>query len=102
MSTWLLAIARHKALSALRRQSTDELDDDAVELIEEPGDNPEVAMQRPNWAPFCCAVSSSCRRSIEKIIDLVHSHERSIDDVAENASGAGFMEAAIHVILDIW
>src|SRR6266852_9413841 len=36
VSTWLLGIARHKALSALRRRSTDELDEDVVEFTEEP------------------------------------------------------------------
>jgi RNA polymerase sigma-70 factor (ECF subfamily) len=46
VSTWLLAIARHKALSALRRRSTDELDDDVIEFIEDPSDDPEVTLQK--------------------------------------------------------
>jgi RNA polymerase sigma-70 factor (ECF subfamily) len=46
VSTWLLAIARHKALSALRQRATDELDDDAIDAIEDPGENPEIAMQK--------------------------------------------------------
>src|ERR1700738_2147862 len=46
VSTWLLGIARHKALSALRRRSTDELDDDVIERIEDPSDNPEVTLQK--------------------------------------------------------
>src|ERR1700692_125220 len=41
VSTWLLAIARHKALSARRGRSTDELDDDGIEFIEDPSANPE-------------------------------------------------------------
>src|SRR6202048_4550295 len=40
VSTWLLSIARHKALSARRRRSTDELDDDVIELLEDPSANP--------------------------------------------------------------
>src|SRR6266516_7451835 len=40
--TWLLAIARNKALSALQRRSTEELDEDAVAAIEDTENNPEV------------------------------------------------------------
>ena len=46
VSTWLLAIARFKALSALRRRSEDELDDEAAASIEDQADNPEVAAQK--------------------------------------------------------
>src|SRR5258708_4053612 len=46
VSTWLLAIARYKALSALRRRSTEELDEEVAEFIEDPADNPEVTMQK--------------------------------------------------------
>src|ERR1700731_4854371 len=45
VATWLLAIARHKALSALRRRSTDEVADNVIELIEDASDNPEVTLQ---------------------------------------------------------
>src|SRR5258707_5216791 len=34
VSTWLLAIAGNKALSALRRRSTEELDEEVAEFIE--------------------------------------------------------------------
>jgi RNA polymerase sigma-70 factor, ECF subfamily len=39
VSTWLLAIARNKALSARRRRSTEELDEDAAAAIEDPRHN---------------------------------------------------------------
>ena len=45
VTTWLLALARNKALSALRRRSTEELDEEAVAAIEDPQDNPEAAIQ---------------------------------------------------------
>jgi len=45
VTTWLLAIARNKAVSALRRRSTEELDDGAAAGIEDPHDNPEVTIQ---------------------------------------------------------
>src|SRR5438874_12851756 len=46
VSTWLMAIARNKALSVLRRRTTEELDEEVAEFIEDPSDNPEVAMQK--------------------------------------------------------
>src|SRR6185295_1257349 len=44
VSTWLLAIARHKTLSALRRRSDEQLDDDSAAAIEDPTDDPEVSV----------------------------------------------------------
>src|SRR5207302_9982810 len=44
VSTWLLAIARFKALSALRRRPNEELTDEAAAAIEDPGDDPEMAV----------------------------------------------------------
>jgi RNA polymerase sigma-70 factor, ECF subfamily len=83
VSTWLLAIARNKALSALRRRSTEELDEDAAGAIEDPQDNPEVTMQNRQKTEIllnCLAQLSPAHR---EIIDLVYYHERSIDEVAE-------------------
>src|SRR3954464_278793 len=42
VSTWLLAIARYKALSALRRRSEEQLDDKVAATIEDTSDNPET------------------------------------------------------------
>ena len=46
VSTWLLAIARFKALSALRRKPEEELDDETAAAIEDTSDNPEIAGQK--------------------------------------------------------
>src|SRR5207245_5684819 len=45
VTTWLLAIARNKALSALQRRSTEELDEHAAAALEDPHDGPEVTLQ---------------------------------------------------------
>src|SRR3982751_7092373 len=44
VSTWLLAIARFKALSALRRRTDAELDEETAEAIEDTADDPEGAL----------------------------------------------------------
>jgi RNA polymerase sigma-70 factor (ECF subfamily) len=83
VSTWLLAIARHKALSALRRCSTDELDDDVIRIIEDPSDNPEVTLQKTERNEILRDCLKQLSPSHREIIDLVYYHERTIDDVAE-------------------
>jgi RNA polymerase sigma-70 factor (ECF subfamily) len=83
VSTWLLAIARHKALSALRRRSTDELDDNVIEFIEDPSDNPEVTLQKTERSEILRDCLMRLSPAHREIIDLVYYHERTIDEVAE-------------------
>src|SRR6202030_3578589 len=44
VSTWLLAIARYKALSALRRRTDEPLDDHMAATIEDTADDPETVV----------------------------------------------------------
>jgi RNA polymerase sigma-70 factor (ECF subfamily) len=83
VSTWLLGIARHKALSALRRRSTDELDEDVIGFIEDPSDNPEAALQKTERGEILRDCLKQLSPAHREIIDLVYYHERTIDDVAE-------------------
>jgi RNA polymerase sigma-70 factor (ECF subfamily) len=46
VSTWLLAIARFKALSALRRRPDEELDEETAGAIEDPSDDPATALEK--------------------------------------------------------
>src|ERR1700724_1892923 len=46
VSTWMLAIARFKALSALRRRPAAEFDEETAAAIEDTSDNPEVVVQK--------------------------------------------------------
>ena len=65
VTTWLLAIARNKALSLLRRRSSEELDDEVAEFIEDPSDNPEAAMlksQRASVLQDCLTQLSPAHR----------------------------------------
>src|SRR5438445_11220095 len=82
VSTWLLAIARNKALSVLRRRTTEELDEEVAEFIEDPSDNPEVAMQKTQRTTMLQACLTELSPAHREIIDLVYYHEKSIDEVA--------------------
>src|SRR2546426_6249312 len=46
VSTWMLAIARFKALSALRRRPEEELDERTAEAIEDPADDPGTVLAK--------------------------------------------------------
>ena len=46
VSTWLLSIARFKALSVLRRRPEEELDDETAGAIEDHSDDPEIALAK--------------------------------------------------------
>jgi RNA polymerase sigma-70 factor, ECF subfamily len=82
-TTWLLAIARNKALSAVQRRSNEELDENAAAAVEDPQDGPEVTLQNRQKAE----VLLNCLRQLSvahrEVIDLVYYHEKSVDEVAE-------------------
>jgi RNA polymerase sigma-70 factor (ECF subfamily) len=83
VSTWLLAIARFKALSVLRKRREEKLDDDVAEAIEEPSDNPALAAEKSDKGKKlrqCLAALSPDHR---EVIDLVYYHEKSLEEVAQ-------------------
>jgi len=83
VSTWLLAITRFKALSALRRRTDAELDDDAAAAIEDTSDDPEVAVQKKDTGEALRKCLASLSPEHREIVDLVYYHEKSVDEVAE-------------------
>ena len=83
VSTWLLAIARFKALSSLRKRSEEELDEEAAAAIEDPGDDPEVAVQKKDKSEVLRKAIAQLSPEHREIIDLVYYHEKSIEEVAE-------------------
>ena len=82
VSTWLLAIARYKALSALRRRTDEYLDDQMAATIEDTADNPETVVgtkDRNTIVQKCLTQLSPAHR---EVIDLVYYHEKSVEEVA--------------------
>src|ERR671922_1696899 len=83
VSTWLLAIARYKALSALRRRPDEELDEEAAAAIEDTADNPEVALEKKDKGEILRKCLTALSPEHREIIDLVYYHEKSVEEVAE-------------------
>jgi RNA polymerase sigma-70 factor, ECF subfamily len=83
VSTWLLAIARYKALSARRARADAELDARIASSIADPADNPEAALQKRDRSEVL--KDSLARLSPEhgEVIDLVYYHGKSVKEVAD-------------------
>lgn len=92
VSTWLLSIARFKALSVLRRRSEDELDDETASAIEDQADDPEVALAKKDKGAALRECLTKLSPEHREIVDLVYYHEKS---VAEVASIVGIPEATV-------
>ena len=83
VSTWLLAIARYKALSARRRRTDAELDDQVAATVADPADNPEVVLQKKDRAAQLRQSLASLSPEHGEVIDLVYYHDKSVKEVAE-------------------
>lgn len=83
VSTWILAIARFKALASMRRRQHDELDDEASEMIEDTTDNPEVTVQKTERSALLQQCLQQLSVAHRQVVDLVYYHGQSIEEVAE-------------------
>jgi RNA polymerase sigma-70 factor (ECF subfamily) len=83
VSTWMLSIARFKALSALRRKPEQELDEETAEQIEDHADDPETALAKKDKAAVLRQALSKLSADHREIVDLVYYHEKSVEEVAE-------------------
>src|SRR5436189_291413 len=83
VSTWLLSIARHKALSARRRRTEGaELDEKIEATIADPANDPEVALQEKDRGELVRRALMRLSPEHGEVIDLVYYHEKSVDEVA--------------------
>jgi RNA polymerase sigma-70 factor, ECF subfamily len=83
VSTWLLAIARYKALSARRRPRHAELDEETASSIPDPADDPETVLQKKNRAELLRRSLGDLSPEQGEVIDLVYYHGKSVREVAQ-------------------
>jgi len=83
VSTWLMSIARHKALSARRRRTEAELDEKNAVTLTAPGDDPEVALQEKDRDELLRRALTRLSPEHRQVIDLVYYHEKSVNEVAQ-------------------
>src|SRR5688572_16105370 len=82
VSTWLMSIARHKALTALRSRQHDQIEDYA-ETMADHADTPETAMQKTDKTAMLRAALEQLTPAHREIINLVYYQEKKIEEVAE-------------------
>jgi RNA polymerase sigma-70 factor (ECF subfamily) len=82
VSTWLLSIARFKALSARRRRTHAELNEVIEATVADSVDNAEVVLEKKHQGEMLRDALTKLSPEHREIIDLVYYHEKSVDDAA--------------------
>src|SRR6201993_5567439 len=82
VSTWLLAIARNKALSAMRARLDEQLDDEMATAIADAADDAETTANKRDRSAIVEHCLSQLSPLHREVIDLVYYHEKTIDEVA--------------------
>lgn len=83
VSTWILSVARFKALSSLRRRKDEELDDETADAIADTQDDPEAALAKKDKGNALRQCLQKLSAEHREIVDLVYYHEKSVAEVAE-------------------
>jgi RNA polymerase sigma-70 factor (ECF subfamily) len=86
VSTWLLAIARHKALSARRRRTEVERNvglGEFASALADPGDDPELVLQKKDREELLRRSLARLSPEHGEVIDLTYYHGKSIKEIAE-------------------
>ena len=83
VSTWLLSIARFKALTALRQRRFEDIDQDEVREIADASDTPEASLERATTRAILRACVAKLSPAHREIINLVYYHEKSVEEVGQ-------------------
>jgi RNA polymerase sigma-70 factor (ECF subfamily) len=83
VSTWLLSIARFKALTAMRQRRHEDIDQDDVLEIADPADTPEISMDRADTSAILRACVAKLSPAHREIINLVYYHEKSVEEAGQ-------------------
>ncbi len=83
VGTWLLSIARNRAISRLRKRRELGWDEDAAAEIADEDDDPEVVAQKQDKAAALRRCLDGLSTEHREIVDLVYYQEMSVSEVAE-------------------
>jgi RNA polymerase sigma-70 factor, ECF subfamily len=83
VSTWLLSIARFKALTALRQRRHEDIDQEEMLDIVDEGGTPEDMLDRSNRSEILRACVAKLSPAHREIINLVYYHEKSVEEVGQ-------------------
>ncbi len=80
VSTWLLSIARFKALTALRQRRHEDIDQEEMLEIADEGETPEACLDRSTTSAILRACVARLSPAHREIINLVYYHEKSVEE----------------------
>lgn len=83
VSTWLLSIARFKAISSLRTRTHETIDQDDVNRIADDRDDPEHVLDRKEKQEILLACIEQLSPAHREIIDLFYYREKSVSEMSE-------------------
>ncbi|MBS0531980.1 MAG: sigma-70 family RNA polymerase sigma factor [Proteobacteria bacterium] len=83
VSTWLLSIARFKALTALRQRRHEDIDQENVREIADDAETPEASLDRSNVNAILRACIAKLSPAHREIIHLVYYHEKTVEEAGE-------------------
>ena len=83
VSTWLLGIARFKALSALRKKKEEWIDDEDAAADPDDADTPEVAVMKDDKAAALQRMVDALPEEHRTVIDLAYYHGQSVTEIGE-------------------
>ena len=81
VTTWLLAIARYKALAEMRRRY--EASDEGTVDASDPADDPEATFETKHRGEILRSCLTRLSPRHREIIDLVYYHEKSVQEAAD-------------------
>ena len=83
VSTWLLGITRHKALTAANRRPTESIDSETAMNVVDPANSPEAELGRKDTGAVIRRCLAAMSPEHAEIIDLVYYQEKSIKEIVE-------------------
>ena len=83
VSTWLLGIARFKALSFLRKKKEEWIDDDDAAQVADSADTPEVVTMKEDKAAALRRLVNALPEEHRTVIDLAYYHGQSVTEIGE-------------------
>jgi len=83
VSTWLLSIARFKALTALRQRRHEDIDQEEIREIADGAETPEASLDRSTTSAILRACVAKLSPAHREIINLVYYHEKTVEEVGQ-------------------
>jgi RNA polymerase sigma-70 factor, ECF subfamily len=82
VTTWLLGIAKFKALTQLRKRAEEPLDEEAAEEMADEACDPERALATKERSAILRQCLTQLSTEHRRVVDLVYYHEKTIVEVA--------------------